>query len=144
MPEWFSAAFADLPLLALFLYAFLAATLLPGGSEIALAAYVASRPDGVPMALLLATLGNTLGGMTSWACGRVLPRNAKVAESRAAHWLHRWGATALLLSWLPVVGDLLCLGAGWLRIGFWSSLLYIALGKAARYWLVVQATLLTN
>lgn len=144
MPDWFSATFADLPLLALFLYAFLAATLLPGGSEIALAAYVVSRPANAPLALALATLGNSLGGMTSWACGRVLPETGKIANSRAAQWLQRWGAPALLLSWLPLVGDLLCVAAGWLRIGVWPSLLFIALGKAARYWLVVQAALLTG
>lgn len=138
MPEWLSAAFADLPLLGLFAYSFLAATLLPGGSEIALAAYVASTPDHAPLALLLATCGNTLGGLTSWAVGRFLPPSEKLKASRAGRWIHRYGAPALLLSWLPLIGDLLCVAAGWLRINVWWSGLAMAAGKAARYWLVIE------
>ena len=66
---------SDLALLgALTLSAFLAATLLPGGSEVALAGLLALRPDLSLPALTLATLGNTAGGMSSYALGRLLPR----------------------------------------------------------------------
>ena len=143
MPDWLAAAFADLPLLGLFIYSVLAATLLPGGSEIALAAYVAAAPDNASTAWLLASLGNTLGGFTSWLCGRFLPPSEKLKASRAGRWMHRYGAPLLLLSWLPLIGDLLCLAAGWLRINPWSSLLAMALGKAARYWLVIEGVRLS-
>lgn len=138
MPEWLSAVFADLPLLGLFAYSFLAATLLPGGSEIALAAYVARSPEQAGSALLLATLGNTLGGLSSWLIGRYLPPSEKLKAGRAGRWMHRYGAPALLLSWVPLIGDLLCVAAGWLRINVAWSLLAMAAGKAARYWLVIE------
>lgn len=138
MPEWFWSAVADLPLLGLFGYSFLAATLLPGGSEVALAAYVTNAPANADLALGLATLGNTLGGLSSWLLGRFLPPSEKLRASRAGRWIHRYGAPALLLSWVPLIGDLLCVAAGWLRVNPWSSGLAMAIGKGARYWLVIE------
>ncbi len=130
----------------LFLSAFLSSTLLPGGSEAVLAA-LRLHDQHPPLALLaVATAGNTLGGLSSWLIGRLIARRwpaeqlAKPAQRRAVRWLERHGSPLLLLSWLPLVGDPLCLAAGWLRIGFCSALLFIALGKGARYaailWLV--------
>ncbi|MDI6747076.1 MAG: YqaA family protein [Rhodocyclaceae bacterium] len=60
-------------LLGLFLASFLAATLLPGGSEVALVAFIVAHPEQTPAALLLATLGNTLGGLTTYGMGRLIP-----------------------------------------------------------------------
>ena len=127
----------------LFAGAFLAATLLPGGSE---AALVWLRLEGAhPAAVLLAvaTAGNTLGGISSWLLGRLSAR----AGRRAGWWggagarpsaaalarVRRWGAPALLLSWLPLVGDALCVAAGWLGVRALPALAFIAAGKAARY-----------
>ena len=62
-------------------------------------------------------------------------------HQRAARWLQRYGAKACLLSWLPVVGDPLCAVAGWLRLPFWPCVLYMAIGKFARY-LTMTAALL--
>jgi len=39
----------------------------------------------------------------------------------------------LLLSWLPVIGDPLCAAAGWLRLHWLLSLVFIGVGKTARY-----------
>jgi len=138
MPDWLVSTFADLPLLGLFVFSFLASTLLPGGSEFALAAYVASTPEGAGTALLLATVGNTLGGVTSWLCGRFMPPSEKLKASRAGRWMHCDGAPARLLSRGPVIGDLLCMAAGWLRVNLWWSTLAMAAGKGARYWLVIE------
>jgi membrane protein YqaA with SNARE-associated domain len=55
------------------------------------------------------------------------------AHSRALGWLERFGPKACLLSWLPIVGDPLCAVAGWLRLPFWPCVLYMAIGKFARY-----------
>jgi membrane protein YqaA with SNARE-associated domain len=52
---------------------------------------------------------------------------------RALDWLERIGARACLLSWLPLIGDPLCAVAGWLKLPFWPCLLYMAIGKFARY-----------
>jgi membrane protein YqaA with SNARE-associated domain len=56
-------------------------------------------------------------------------------------WLERFGARACLLSWLPLVGDPLCAVAGWLRLAFWPCVLYMAIGKFARY-VIMTAVLL--
>ncbi|OZI40660.1 hypothetical protein CEG14_02560 [Bordetella genomosp. 1] len=62
-------------------------------------------------------------------------------NARAHAWLHRLGPPALLLSWLPAVGDPLCAVAGWLKLPFWPSVFYIAVGKFLRY-LILTAGLL--
>ncbi|MFV5212290.1 YqaA family protein [Azonexus caeni] len=121
------------------LYSLLAATLLPGGSELALYAFLKYAPTQAHPALLVATLGNTLGGLISWACGRFLPRWQRVERLPQVDRLRRWGAAALLFSWLPLIGDALCIAAGWLRLHWLPCALFMALGKFARYWLVVQA-----
>ena len=54
-------------------------------------------------------------------------------NERAHDWLHRMGPPALLLSWLPAVGDPLCAVAGWLRLSFWPCVFYMAIGKFMRY-----------
>lgn len=110
--------------------AFLSATLLPGNSEIVLVGVLAKYPQLFWQAIAIATLANTLGGMSSYLIGRLLPRKL---DSRALQWLQRHGEWALLLSWVPVVGDALCVAAGWLRLNGWISLLMLAVGKFARY-----------
>ena len=129
----------DASLWSLFVSALLSATLLPGGSE-AVLAYVASANAYSPVTLLLvAALGNTLGGMTSWGIGWLIARKyssrglVKPAQQQAVVRLQRWGSPLLLLSWLPVIGDPLCVAAGWLRIHWLLSLLFIGVGKTARY-----------
>jgi membrane protein YqaA with SNARE-associated domain len=125
-------------LAALFAAAFASATLLPANSEIVLAAVVRAYPERFAAAIAVATVGNTLGGMTTYAIGRLLPRRAQ-ADARALEWIRRHGAPALLLSWVPVVGDAMCLAAGWLRVRAPAALAAMALGKAARYVLVAYA-----
>ena len=90
---------------------------------------------------MLATLGSTLGGMTSYACGRWLPHWQKFDDWRWHARLQRWGSPLLLLSWVPLIGDALCVAAGWLRLNAPACALFMALGKAARYALVAQGAL---
>ena len=125
-------AVASLP--SLYLASFLSATLLPGGSELILFAVLVRDPALLWPALLGATVANTLGGLTSYLLGGWL-RRAKL-PAREMDWLRRFGAPLLLLSWAPVVGDALCVGAGWLRFNPYVSLLLFAAGKLFRYALV--------
>jgi membrane protein YqaA with SNARE-associated domain len=118
------------PLSTLFASSFLAATLLPGGSEVVLFAVLQRPGTDVWLALGVATLGNTLGGMTSYLLGRLVPGRKSM---RGLETLRRYGSRALLLSWVPIIGDALCVGAGWLRINAWAAALFMALGKFARY-----------
>ena len=145
----------ELSLGGLFLSSFLAATLLPGGSEAVLFGVLKLNPGLLWPALALATLGNTLGGMSSYLLGRILPNshdslqkggpllnplpqageeaNVKDAGSEWLAFVRRYGSPALLLAWAPLVGDALCVAAGWLRLNAVYVLLFMAAGKLARY-----------
>ncbi|HEY5764191.1 MAG TPA: YqaA family protein [Rhodocyclaceae bacterium] len=129
---------AETSLAGLFALSFLAATLLPGGSEIALYAFVKGHPDRVADALVLATVGNTLGGMTSYACGRFLPKWQQLERVPHMDLVRRYGSASLLLAWAPLIGDLLCVAAGWLRTHWLAAISFMAVGKGARYWLLAQ------
>jgi membrane protein YqaA with SNARE-associated domain len=127
----------------LFLSAFISSTLFPGGSE-AILAYLASDLEYPLYTLVVvATLGNTLGAMTSWGIGWLISirysadRLSKESHQKAVERIQKYGSPVLLLSWLPVIGDPLCVAAGWLRIHWLSSLLFIAVGKLLRYVVVV-------
>jgi membrane protein YqaA with SNARE-associated domain len=122
---------------ALFTSSFLAATLLPGGSEAVLFGVLALHPAEYWPALAVATLGNTLGGMSSYLVGRVIPRKDDLPGLPT---VRKYGAPALLLSWVPLLGDPLCVAAGWLRLNPWLSAAFMALGKFGRY-LAVAALL---
>ena len=116
-------------LAALFAASFLASTLFPLPSGAALFAYLQLHPENVSLAVATATLGNTAGGMTSYAIGRFVPPK----EFRQLDAVKRYGAPALLLAWLPVVGDALCVAAGWLRMNWLAALAFMAAGRLARY-----------
>ena len=115
------------------------------GSEPVLFGYIKLNPEMFWPAVFVATLGNTLGGMLNWLMGYgankaheklVGPRDHKLLG-----WFEKLGPPALLLSWLPIVGDPLCAVAGWLKMPFWPCTLYMAIGKFGRY-LVMTAALL--
>jgi membrane protein YqaA with SNARE-associated domain len=127
--------FESLGLWGLFASAFLSATLLPGNSEVVFVALLHHAPALAWPALAVATLGNTLGGLTSYLVGRLLPRPN---EGRAVALLERYGPPALLLSWVPLIGDGLCVASGWLRHNVFAAAAFIAVGKFARYWALAQ------
>ena len=114
---------------------FVSATILPGASEVVLWTLVRDQPALFWPAVAVATGANTAGGMTSYLIGRLVPPREL---PRGIAWVRRWGVFALLASWLPVVGDALCVGAGWLRLPAPLATVCIGIGKFARY-LVVAA-----
>jgi membrane protein YqaA with SNARE-associated domain len=121
---------------------FLSATLLPGNSEALLIALLIAKKTSVYGLLLAASLGNTLGGLTNILIGRLLPLKRQGRwHDTAMTWLHRLGPAALLFSWLPVIGDLLCVLAGWLRFAWLPAMLFLAVGKTLRYIVIATATL---
>lgn len=134
-------------LATVFVVAFISATLLPMGSEPVVLGLISLNPASFWPVILVATLGNTLGGAVDWWMGygarRVVNKYASSAtHTRALAWLQGLGPKACLLSWLPVIGDPLCAVAGWLKLPFWPCLLYMAIGKFARY--VLMTTVLTR
>jgi membrane protein YqaA with SNARE-associated domain len=116
----------------LFLASFVAATLVPMPSEAALYAYLQAFPENTALAVAVATIGNTAGGMTSYLIGRLIPpRKMKGVEQ-----VKKYGAPVLLLTWLPFVGDALGVAAGWLRMHWIPALCFMAAGRLARYCVV--------
>jgi membrane protein YqaA with SNARE-associated domain len=124
---------AEAGFVALFIASFVSATMFPGGSELVLIAVLHRHPDAFWTAIGIATVGNTLGAMTSYVIGRLIPNRV---HERWVITLHRYGYWALLFSWLPLVGDALAIAAGWLRLNPWIALAALAAGKGARYLVV--------
>lgn len=130
-------------LLGLFLSAFLSSTILPGSSEVLLVALATQGDVPYTNLLAVATVGNTLGGMSSWGLGWIIALRyplttlSKAAHRRAVDRVRQWGSPILLLSWVPFLGDPLCVAAGWLRVSWFGAFLFIGLGKAFRYWAIL-------
>jgi len=133
---------------ALFALSFLASTLIPLGSEWLLVAMLIQRQD--PLATVaIATVGNFLGACTSYAIGiyggdfliRKLLRIGDSERNRAERFFERYGSWSLLLSWLPIIGDPLCLVGGILNVPFARFSILVASGKAIRYAAVAWLTL---
>ncbi len=118
---------------SLFIGCFVAATLVPISSEVMLFAVLKLHPDLFWPALLVATLGNSAGGMTTYLLGRFLPHKQ---EHKYEARVKRYGAPLLLLAWVPVVGDGFCVAAGWLRLAWLPCLIYMSVGKFFRYLVV--------
>ena len=132
---------------ALFLLSFLASTLIPLGSEWLLVTLVMQGFAPLPV-VLVASAGNFLGACTSYGVGvygsafltaKIL-RMDENDRARAGRFFARYGSWSLLLSWLPVIGDPLCLVAGMLRVAFGRFALLVVTGKVARYAAVAWAT----
>jgi membrane protein YqaA with SNARE-associated domain len=121
-------------LAAVFLVSFISATLLPLGSEPLVFAVIKADPLMYWPVILVATIGNTLGGMVDYGLGYYAKTAfAKEQETVWFRWLSRFGAKAMLLAWLPGIGDPMCTVGGWLKLPFWPSVAYMAIGKFLRY-----------
>ncbi len=131
-----------LSVFSLFTSSFLSATLLPGSSEAVLVGLMLAGKSQPWVLVLTASIGNSLGGLTNVILGRLFPlRETGRRYEQAIRWLHRFGPATLLLSWMPVIGDLLCLVAGWLRMSWGPVVFFLCLGKVLRYIVVALATL---
>lgn len=146
MMEWLLGLLSDFwqthALWLMFASAFLSATVLPGNSEIIFIVLAIPKlalgtwlSTDIFLLLFMATLGNGLGSLTTYGIGRWLPQFRP--KNHRTLWvmrqLQRYGSLTLLLSWLPVIGDLFCALAGWLRLNFIVSCFFIFLGKLVRY-----------
>jgi membrane protein YqaA with SNARE-associated domain len=141
---WLSLAENGLP--TVFIVSFVSATLLPLGSEPVVFGLIKLNPELFWSVIGVATAGNTLGGMVSWAMGfgankAVGHKRHSTSDMRALTWLKSLGPKACLLAWLPVVGDPLCAMAGWLKLPLWPCAFYMLIGKFLRY-LCMSAALL--
>ena len=135
-------------LLTMFISGVISSSLLPGNSEIVFTTLASQilllertfYSSALMWLLIVATIGNTLGSLITFAMGRLIAQ-PKSLTNKYTKWaidkLNRYGVLMLLLSWLPIVGDLLCGIAGWLRLSLAQSILCIFIGKFARYLLLL-------
>lgn len=155
MTDYFTSFFSlffsvENQLITMFLSAFLSATVLPGNSEIIFTTLATQTrltdsnlfSSQILWLLGVATLGNSLGSSITYAMGLLIPKPLDL-KHKTAQWALRlcekYGVFALLLSSLPIIGDLLCGIAGWLRFNLWQSLIFICLGKFIRYLILLFA-----
>ncbi len=132
---------------ALFVLSFLAATVVPLGSEWLLIGLI-FKSWNIEQVVAVATVGNYLGACTTYGVGhwgsdffmhRVL-RIDPDQSRKAAVAFGKYGSWSLLFSWLPIIGDPLCLVAGSLRLNFLLFSCFVFIGKLARYALVAAVT----
>lgn len=128
----------------MFVSAFTSATLLPGTSEAALAAVLASGKAALVPAIGVATAGNSAGSCVNWAMGRYLahfqgawwfPVKPEKFDTYQ-RWYQKWGVWSLALSWAPVIGDPLTALAGVARMPMTIFLPVVVVAKLARYLVV--------
>ncbi len=129
----------------LFLMGFLAATLLPLGSEAAVVFAVVSGFNPV-FILVAATAGNFLGALANFGVGkwgrrflfskfiRLKPHQLDRAEAT----LGKWGAPILFFAWVPVIGDPITVAAGMLNVNLFAFSFWVFTGKALRYLFVLK------
>lgn len=123
----------------LFISAFISSTIMPGGSEAVLAYMVSEKLFNVEALVLVATIGNTLGALTTWFLGILAAKKFPAEEllskknKKSLELVKKWGVWSLFFSWLPVVGDGLCFAGGWLKLPLAISCVAIFVGKAIRY-----------
>jgi membrane protein YqaA with SNARE-associated domain len=145
LQSWLSV---EAGLWGVFFSALVSATVLPGSSEVVLGALVTAYPSQAWLGLAVATLGNVAGCVSTYGMGHFgrqgyerFQRVKVDLEQPHIRQLRRWGPPGLVLAFLPLVGDALVLAAGWLKMPFWQSLAWIALGKGARYLVLVLGLL---
>lgn len=127
---------------ALALSAFLSSTLLPGGSEVVLVLLARNGSWHPHLLLWTATAANTVGALTTYGIGWLAAAGFRGTarinpDAQALARLRRWGYPVLLLSWVPLIGDALCLAAGWLRLHWLPVTLLLWAGKFVRYGLLL-------
>lgn len=133
--DWFEYGYWGL-----FLASFLAATILPFSSEVILAGMILGGYD-ITLCLILATLGNWLGGMSSYGLGYL--GNIERLEKwfgfkreklpRFRLYIRKYGSYVAFFCWLPAIGDPLAVALGIFRSNVLNVAICMFIGKAIRY-----------
>ena len=123
----------------LFFSAFISSTIAPGGSEAVLAYLVSEGHYQAKLLVIVASIGNTLGAMTTWGLGALAAKKFPVSnllpekKQNALAVVRKKGLWVLFFSWLPVIGDALCFAGGWLKLPLLPACFVILSGKLGRY-----------
>ena len=142
-------SFLELGLLGLFISSFIAATIIPFSSELVLSFLLANQYP-LEMCLLIATLGNWLGGISSYGLGRLgewtyikyFTGLNKIKIGKVKGKVDKWKSPLAFFCWLPIVGDIFAVGLGFYKINFFKVSLLMLIGKMIRYFLWALITIL--
>ena len=133
----------ELGYLGLFITCFLAATILPIASEVFLITMLAEKYDPLS-SLLIASTGNTLGSYLNFGIGYIgnpeWLKKLRVKQKTIESWkasIKKYGVWLALLSWLPIVGDIIGIALGFFRANIFWSFIFMAIGKFIRYLVVI-------
>ena len=129
----------------LFLASFLAATVLPLSSEVVLSALLAWGFDPF-LCIAFASVGNTLGGMTCYWIGLLgkvtwMEKYLRIKYEKVEkmqRWMKNKGSALALLTFLPVVGDVIAVALGFMRSNVWAVVFFMFIGKTVRYFVWAQ------
>ncbi len=135
--------FAQYGYIGLFTASFLAATILPLGSEFVLIYLLLNNYDPF-LSITVATAGNVLGSVTNYALGfwgsfLIMERLLRLSQTQIARSEQRfkkYGVFSLLFAWVPIIGDPLTVAAGVLKINIYLFLILVTAGKLFRYIIV--------
>jgi len=142
-------SFLELGLLGLFISSFIAATIIPFSSELVLSFLLANQYP-FEMCLFIATLGNWLGGISSYGLGRLgewtyikyFTGLDKTKIKKVREKVNKWKSPLAFFCWLPLVGDIFAVGLGFYKINFIKVSLWMFVGKMIRYVIWALITIL--
>ena len=135
--------------IGLFIASFLAATIIPFSSELVLSILIANNYD-LTTSLIVASLGNWMGGLSSYLIGRLgswdtIEKYLRVKRDKILLWkkkIDSWGGLLAFLCWLPVVGDPIAIALGFFRTNVLTVAIFMLVGKFVRYFVWAMITYL--
>ena len=127
-------------LFGLFISSFLSATVIPFSSEFVLSFMILNGFD-IYLTILIATIGNWLGGLSSYLIGRlgkwtIIEKYFGVDKNKVFNFklkVDRWGSVLAFFSWLPIIGDVIAVSLGFFRTNFILVSIWMLFGKILRY-----------
>jgi membrane protein YqaA with SNARE-associated domain len=130
--------------LSLLLISFLAATIFPFSSELALVSLLDTREYNSFALIATASLGNILGSIFNWLLGFYLFKYINTRWfpfkedqiNAAANRFRKFGVWSLLFAWVPVIGDPLTFISGILKVNFLLFVTLVTVGKVSRYFFI--------
>jgi membrane protein YqaA with SNARE-associated domain len=137
MLDFFIEFFSSFGLIGLFLISFFAATILPLSSEAVLWAFIKQNQHSFSTLLIIASLGNILGGTTNYFLGLLGQKLfVKKINAKSSQIANKYGVFAAFFSWIPIIGDPILIALGVFTANFWKTFFMMSIGKIGRYLLV--------
>tara|TARA_B110000459_G_scaffold93142_1_gene104136 strand:- start:167 stop:616 length:450 start_codon:yes stop_codon:yes gene_type:complete len=124
----------------LFIASFLGATIIPFSSEVVFSLLIINGYD-IKVSLFFATIGNWLGGLSSYFLGRLgkwetLEKYFKLKKEKIYKFktkIDKWGSLLAFFCWLPIIGDPIAVSLGFFRTNYILVAVWMFIGKILRY-----------